>query len=555
MNARGSILLLAVALAVSASCNLQEPAAIDGLGPDPATDTLVIVPQNVAVSLGDSIAFVAPDETVEGTVVSGPVEWTVSGGAGASISTTGMFRAASAGDYTVQARRAGHTGRSKARVTAAAATLTAVKVAPDVVTLQPGAAFTFAVSGTMSNGTTVPVTGTWTATGGTITGAGVYTAGTTTGQFRVIVTQQGGTFADTAAVTISAAAPTLQAVVVTPPSVGLAPGGAQQFSAVGRMSDNSTSSVAVTWSATGGAVTGTGGYTAGTTAGTFRVIATQQGGTLADTSTVTITPAAPTLTAVEVTPSNVSLAPGAAQQFSAIGRMSDNSTSGVTVTWSATGGTVTGSGAYTAGGTAGTFRVIATQQGGTLADTASVTIAVPPPTITLTAIELTPASASLLTGATQQFSAVGRMSDNSTSSVAVNWSATGGTVSGAGLYTAGGTPGTYRIIAVEQGGTKSDTSAITVSAPAPTLSAVEISPTSVSVQTSASQQFSAVGRMSDGSTSGVSVDWTATGGTITTGGLYTAGPTAGTFRVIATSSRAAPGRIPRASRSPCLRRR
>ena len=117
--------------------------------------------------------------------------------------------------------------------------------------------------------------------------------------------------------------------------------------------------------------------------------------------------------------------------------MSDNSTSSVTVTWSATGGTVSGSGAYTAGGTAGTFRVIATQQGGTLADTASVTIAVPPPTVTLTAIELTPASASLLTGAAQQFSAVGRMSDNSTSGVAVTWSATGGTVSGSGLYTAG----------------------------------------------------------------------------------------------------------------------
>ena len=533
MNARGSILLLAVALAVSASCNLQEPAAIDGLGPDPATDTLVIAPQNVAVPLGDSISFAAPDATVEGTVVSGPVEWTVSGGAGASISTTGMFRATSIGDYIVQARRSGHTGRSKARVTTAAATLTAVKVAPDAVTLQPGAAFTFAVSGVMSDGTTVPVTGTWTATGGTVTSAGVYTAGATTGQFRVIVTQQGGTFADTAAITISAAAPTLQAVEVTPTAVSLISGGVQQFSAVGRMTDNSTAAVTVTWTATGGSVNSSGRYTAGAAAGTFRVIATQQGGTKADTSTVTITPAAPTLTRVELSPTSVSLAPGGAQQFSAIGRMSDNSTSSVTVTWSATGGTVSGSGLYTAGGTAGTFRVIATQQGGTLADTASVTIAVPPPTITLTAIELTPPSASLLTGAAQQFSAVGRMSDNSTSGVAVTWSATGGTVSGSGLYTAGGTPGTYRIIAVEQGGTKADTSAITVSAPAPTLSAVEITPTTVSLQTSASQQFSAVGRMSDGSTSGVSVNWSATGGTISTSGLYTAGTSAGTFRVIA----------------------
>ncbi len=130
-----------------------------------------------------------------------------------------------------------------------------------------------------------------------MTSAGVYTAGSTAGQFRVIVTQQGGTFADTAAVTISAAAPTLQVVEVTPASVSLTPGGAQQFSAVGRMSDNSTASVdrdldrdrRVRQRAQVG-------IPPERTAGTFRVIATQQGGTKADTSTVTITPAAPTLT-------------------------------------------------------------------------------------------------------------------------------------------------------------------------------------------------------------------------------------------------------------------
>ena len=465
-----------MALAVSVSCHLEEPAAIDGLGPDPATDTLVITPQDITVPVGSVVIFAAPDQTVEGTPVTGPVEWTVAGGQGGTITTMGVFQASGTGDYTVNGKRSGKTGRSKVTVTSSPATLTSVTVAPNAVTLQPGATFTFAVSGLMSDGSTVPVTGTWTATGGTIDSTGAYHAGSTAGQFRVIVTQQGGTRADTAAVTISAAAPTLQAVEVTPTSVSLTPGGTQQFNAVGRMSDGSSASVTVTWSETGGSITSAGRYTAGSTAGSFRVIATQQGGTKADTSVVTITPAAPTLTGVEVTPSSVNLSPGAGQQFSAIGRMSDGSTSSVSVNWSATGGTVSGTGAYTAGATAGTFRVIATQQGGTRADTASVTIAVPPPTITLQAIELTPASASLLTGGTQQFSVVGRMSDNSTSSVAVTWSATGGTVSGSGLYTAGNTPGTWRIIAVEQGGTKADTSTITVSAPAPTLSAVELTP-------------------------------------------------------------------------------
>ena len=58
------------------------------------------------------------------------------------------------------------------------------------------------------------------------------------------------------------------------------------------------------------------------------------------------------------------------------------------------------------------------------------------------------------------------MSDGSTGAVTVTYAATGGTVSTTGLYKAGTTAGTYRVIAVQQGGTKADTSAITVTATA-----------------------------------------------------------------------------------------
>ena len=110
----------------------------------------------------------------------------------------------------------------------------------------------------------------------------------------------------------------------------------------------------------------------------------------------------------------------------------------MTVTWSATGGTVNAAGLYTAGSTPGSFRVVAVRQGdASKADTSTVKIAAPPPGVTLTAVELTPSTVSLTTGATQQFAAVGRMSDNSTASVAVSYTATGGTVTSGGLYTAG----------------------------------------------------------------------------------------------------------------------
>ena len=75
----------------------------------------------------------------------------------------------------------------------------------------------------------------------------------------------------------------------------------------------------------------------------------------------------------------------------------------------------------------------------------------------------------MATGATQQLTAQGKMSDGSTSGATVTYAATGGTVSTSGLYKAGMMAGTNRVIAVQQGGTKAHTSAITVTTTAPAL--------------------------------------------------------------------------------------
>lgn len=82
----------------------------------------------------------------------------------------------------------------------------------------------------------------------------------------------------------------------------------------------------------------------------------------------------PSLLAVAVTPGEASIAPGATQQFTATGVMSDGHLAAVNVTWSATGGVVTTGGVYTAGTAPGDFRVIAVEAGGALADTSAVTV-------------------------------------------------------------------------------------------------------------------------------------------------------------------------------------
>jgi len=67
----------------------------------------------------------------------------------------------------------------------------------------------------------------------------------------------------------------------------------------------------------------------------------------------------------------------------------------------------------------------------------------------------------------------------------------------------------------------------------PDLSQVVVSPSSVAIATGGDRQFSATGRMLDGQETPVEVTWSATGGQITSNGLFQAGNTAGQFHVIA----------------------
>ncbi|HWA56747.1 MAG TPA: hypothetical protein VG692_05800 [Gemmatimonadales bacterium] len=516
-------------LITAAVTSCAAPTLREGLGPDPTDPASIAVePRTASIAVNQTLAIRSWGRNATGDSIAVETDWTSTGG---SVTAAGLFSSNAAGTFIVKGRAKKHAqlaDSSVITVTATARTATAVVITPASASLTTGQSRTFTANTSYSDGSSGALAGSWSATGGTITGGGVYTAGSTPGTFRVVATE--GTVADTATVTISPAAPTLTQVTISPANATVVTGGTQQFSVSGRMSDGSTVTPTVNYSATGGTITAGGLFTAGTTTGTFRVIATQQGGTLADTSTVNVTAPTATLQQVLLTPATASVAAGLTQQFAVSGLMSDGSTIVPAVTYSATGGTITAGGLYTAGGTTGTFRVIATQQGGTLADTSAITITAP----VLTQVTLTPASASVVAGNTQQFSVSGRLSDGSTNTPAVNYAATGGTITAGGLYTAGSTTGTFRVIATQQGGTLADTSTVTITAPPPTLAAVVVTPATATVAVGATQQFSASGRMSDGSTGTVQVTWLATGGTITTGGLYTAGSTAGTFRVIAT---------------------
>ena len=247
-------------------------------------------------------------------------------------------------------------------------------------------------------------------------------------------------------------------------------------------------------------------------------------------------PAPVTLESVTVLPTSVTLASGASQAFTATAHMSDGGTPAAAVSWSATGGSISGAGVYTAGSSPGEYIVVATAQGSALADTALVVIPAPPPP-NLVAIEVAPPAATVQAGLTQQFAAVGRLSDNSTQAVGVSWSATGGVVSAGGIFTAGATPGSYLVIASEIGGPLADTAVVTVIAPPNDIVAIAISPDSVRIIPYDSTQVSAVGRRGDGSTAPVSVTWTSIAGSVTSLGYFKASPVLlGRYALVATIS-------------------
>jgi hypothetical protein len=166
-------------------------------------------------------------------------------------------------------------------------------------------------------------------------------------------------------------------VVTSPESVTLDPYQTEQFLAYGRTASGDSIAVSVAWrtSGGGGTITAGGLYRADTIPGDYQVTATVSGSTTTGSSQVRNRGP---LAAVVVTPAAASTSVGGTLQFTAYGKKKNGDSVAVSVVWSATGGSISTAGLYTAPQSAGTYRVIATQSGGTLADTAAVTVASAP---------------------------------------------------------------------------------------------------------------------------------------------------------------------------------
>ncbi len=491
------------------------------------TITVVAAP-TVAVSVNPTSASLTTNgtqtftATVMGNANTG-VTWSTTGG---SITAGGVYTApATAGTYSVTATSVADTSKkATATVTVTAPQAVAVSLNPTATSLTTGGTQTFTATVTGTANTAV----TWSTTGGSVTAGGMYTAPATAGTYSVTATSVAdGTKKATATVTVTA--PQIVAVSVNPTSASLMTNATQTFTAT----VTGTANTAVTWSTTGGSITAGGVYTAPATAGTYSVTATSVAdATKKATATVTVSTPATGQVQVVVAPTTVDIGAGKTTLFSAA--VSGNANTAVT--WSVDGGaangTITAQGLFTApaslpGSTEGPVTVRATSVADpSRSGTATANLKWWTPDAVTVAVN--PTSANVFFGKTQTFTALVA----GTANTAVTWTASAGTITSAGLYTAPNAPATVTVTATSVAdSTKKATASVTVGPDPAQGVTVQITPGSAALQVGKTQTFTA----SVFNAANTGVTWTATGGTITAAGLYTAPATAGTYTVKATS--------------------
>jgi len=513
---------------------------------EPAEMTAIqLQPRVVTIPGGSTQEFEVVTTWTDGSDVIPELEWItaagtvemIAGGSGAEASP-GESRLARfiasrlPGTHRLVVRHP-ESGKSDTASVTITPVLDAVEVTPAAVTLLPGVTAAFSAKGRMTDGVQTNLSVSWAATGGTISGSGVYTAGGTAGTFRVIGRLASGTLADTSVVTISAPAAATLTRISLSPATGTAPiGQTVEFTAGAIWSNGSTALPALHWSAQAGSVTPEGIWTAPATAGSYRIIARHSGGTLADTAVFAVVVPPAGLTALTVTPESPAVQGGQSVDFQAQATWSDGSAALPALTWSTTGGVVSSTGRWTSPNVSGVYRVVARANTAAIADTAVVTVSETP---RVTSIRVSPRLGALNPGGTVQLSSEITWSDGQQRAVTRTFSASGGTVSMSGLYTAGALAGQVLVIASCGGCSVSDTARFTITAPvvpAPVVTSLNLNPSSFSTGAGEGRELNISATWDDGSTTVPPLVWSATGGTMV-GLTYVAGTTAGTFRIIA----------------------
>ncbi len=409
-----------------------------------ALASITVTPNPAAVAIGGAQQFTANGFDASGNSVAVTPTWSVVAGGGTITAVGGLFTAGTVpGTYTNTVTATSGTISGRATVVVGTGSLATITVTPNPDTLAINGTRTYSAVGRDIAGNVVVITPTWTVAngGGVITSTGLFTAGTVPGAYINTITATSGTVTGRSTVVVTPGP--LATVSVTPNPASVAINGAQQFTATGRDVAGNVVAITPVWTAnaTAGTVNAAGLFTAGTTPGAYPTGVTATVGTLSGSAVINVSNGQ--LATITVTPNPGTLIVGGTLGFTAVGRdLAGNVVTIVPVWTAATGGTINaGTGVFTAGNTPGTYINSVKAAVGTVNGTSTVTVTAGP----LATITVTPNPANMNTGATMQFTAVGKDAAGNVVTITPTWSAnaTAGTVTLTGLFTAGSTAGTY----------------------------------------------------------------------------------------------------------------
>jgi hypothetical protein len=507
---------LTVTAATLVSIEVTPPAAVVANGLTRQFTATGVFSDNSTQDITTQVAWASSNVTVA----------TASDAAG----SMGLAIAVGVGATTIAATSGGVSGSTTMTVTPAR--LVSIEVSPVTASITNASTQQFAATGVFSDNSTQDLTtqATWESSNvavATVSNAagsiGLATA-VGVGAAPIGATLEGVSGSTTLTVTPAV----LVSIEVTPAAANLANGLTQQFSATGIYADNSTQDLTtqVTWASSDSAVAtvsnAAGSKGLATTAGVGSATVSATIGDVTGSTALTITPAE--LVSIEVTPAVTSVANGLTQQFTATGVFSDSSTQDLTsqVTWASSNDAVaTVSNAAGSNGLATTIGVGSTTVSATSGDvTGDTTLTVT--AATLLSIEVSPASASVANGQTQQFTATGLYTDNTTQDLTtqVTWASSDNAV--ATVSNAAGSNGVATTIGLGSAtvsatsGAVTDDAALTVTAA--TLVAIDVSPATASLANGLTLQFTATGVYSDNSTQDLTtqVTWASSNNSVAT---------------------------------------
>ena len=377
-------------------------------------------------------------------------------------------------------------------------TIQSIAISPLTPTLAPRLLFPFTATGSYSDGTAHDVTtsANWSTTDTTV--ADINSLGVASANAAGSTTVSAG-IGGLQVSTILKVQPSLVSIQITPQQPSLPAGTIQPIKATGTFTDGSQQdlSASVNWTSSALAVAGISpnGDVTCLAAGKTTLTATALG--VSGSTQLTVTSAS--LASIAVSPANPAIGAGVNQQFKAMGTFKDGSQRDVTtsVSWTSSGSAVATIDSSGVAQALAPGQVTITASGAGLAGTANLTVT----NASLASIQITPASPSIMAGGTEQFSAIEIFSDGSSADITpgVTWQSSVLTVAGMsnssqGLAVSTGT-GNTRISAVFGNLTASTT--LTVK---DQLVSIAVAPSTVSLLTGDSQQFSATGTYASGVT-------------------------------------------------------